>query len=157
MLAYRIATEAPTYKADDLSGTGAKVDGGRWNSIGTPVLYTSPTIALAVLETVVHIGSGGLPLNRYLVELEIPDPVWAARQGIDHKTAPVGWDALPTGLTSIEFGDDWLKAKTSALLLLPSVIVPEEQNILINPQHPDAKGITARKIRRWQYDHRFWR
>lgn len=155
MRAYRLATETPAYFADDLTGAGAKGTGGRWNSVGIPVLYTSPSIALAVLETVVHIASGGLPFNRYLIEMDIPDAVWLARQEITHVTAPVGWDALPAGLTSIQFGDDWLNSMDSALLLVPSVIVPEEQNILINPVHSDAKGITATKVRRWQYDHRF--
>lgn len=155
MLAYRIATEAVAYSADDMSGTGAKTDGGRWNSIGIPLLYTSPTIALTVLETVVHFPTSGLPFNRYLVEIDIPDAVWLARQEIDHLTAPVGWDALPAGRASVRYGDQWVASGSSAILLVPSVIVPEEQNILINPAHPDAAGITAKSVRRWSYDPRF--
>jgi RES domain-containing protein len=58
---WRIAVEAPTYTADDLSGAGAKITGGRWNSVGTPLIYSATNIALATIETVLHIRGGGLP------------------------------------------------------------------------------------------------
>jgi RES domain-containing protein len=77
---WRIAAEAPTYAAGDLSGTGAKMSGGRWNAKGTAMVYCGSNIALATLETVHNVSSGALPLNRYLVCLEIPDPVWDERQ-----------------------------------------------------------------------------
>jgi RES domain-containing protein len=152
--AWRIATDTPRYAADDLTGAGAKSTGGRWNSQGHAVLYCAATIALANLETVVHLVASGLPLNRYLVRVDIPDAVWAARQELTHLTAPVGWDALPPGGTSIGYGDAWLAGVASAVLCVPSIVVPEEQNILINPMHPDAKAIKATKLRRWQYDPR---
>jgi RES domain-containing protein len=111
-------------------------------------------MALAGLETVVHLASGSLPLNRYLVRIDIPDLVWKSREIITDKTAPVGWDALPAGKVSLDFGDDWLASLRSALLEVPSVIVPEEGNILVNPLHPDVKGITAAIVRKWVYDAR---
>ena len=67
---------------------------------------------------------------------------------------PVGWDAEPAGRASIQFGTDWVRSGTSALLMVPSVIVPEEVNVLVNPRHPDSAGITAKKVRRWLYDPR---
>jgi RES domain-containing protein len=73
---WRIATDTPGYTADDLTGAGAKISGGRWNRAGNAMLYCSSNISLAVLETFVHLKAGGLPLNRYLVELTIPDEVW---------------------------------------------------------------------------------
>ncbi|CAA9236990.1 MAG: hypothetical protein AVDCRST_MAG27-1344 [uncultured Craurococcus sp.] len=152
--AWRIATDAPDYEADDLSGAGAKQTGGRWNERGLPLLYASESRALACLETVVHLNAGGLPLNRYLVEIAIPDPLWAAAQRETPASLPVGWDAEPAGRASIAFGTQWLRAGRSALLVLPSVIVPEERNILVNPQHPASRGIAARKVRRWLYDAR---
>lgn len=151
---WRISTITPDYSADDLTGAGAKFTGGRWNRPGNPVLYCAPSMALAGLETVVHLASGSLPLNRYLVRIDIPDPVWKVREVITDKTAPVGWDALPAGKVSLDFGDDWLASLRSALLEVPSVIVPEEGNILVNPLHPDAKGITAAITRKWIYDAR---
>ena len=70
------------------------------------------------------------------------------------ETGPVGWDAIPTGKVSLDLGDAWINEKRSALLLVPSVIVPEESNALINPAHPDAAEITATKVRKWLYDAR---
>lgn len=151
---WRIAADTARYPADDLSGGGAKATGGRWNAQDHAVLYTSTTRALACLETVVHLNTGGLPLNRYLVEITIPDPVWATARRETPASLPVGWDAEPASLTSIQFGTDWLKAKSSALLILPSVIVAEELNVLVNPAHPDAEGITGNKVRKWLYDPR---
>ncbi len=151
---WRIATDTPAYEADDLSGAGAKATGGRWNEVGLAVLYGSQTITLACLETIVHLNSSGLPLNRYLVAIDIPDPIWSNAQRETAASLMVGWDAEPAGRVSIGFGTDWLKSSSSALLLVPSVIVPEEVNVLINPAHPDSQQLKARKVRKWLYDPR---
>jgi len=154
---WRIATDTPDYTADDLTGAGAKNTGGRWNRSGNAVLYTAESIALACLETFVHLKAGGLPLNRYLVRIDIPDAAWRAAQSITADTAPVGWDAVPSGKVSLDYGDAWLASNVSALLFVPSVIIEEERNILINPLHPDAKGLTATKVRKWLYDPRLFK
>lgn len=154
---WRIATDTPDYTADDLSGEGAKRSGGRWNRPGMPVLYTAANIALACLETIVHLSGGDLPLNRYLVRLDVPDDVWQAARVLVDGDAPVGWDAIPAGKVSLDLGDQWLAdAVGPALLSVPSVIVPEEANVLINPAHADARRITVTKLRRWSYDMRVW-
>lgn len=149
MKAWRIATDTPDYTAEDLSGAGAKVSGGRWNRKGNAMVYCASNISLAVLETFVHLKAGGLPLNRYLVELDIPTAVWkkAARVIVP----PIGWDAVPTGRVSLDEGDAWLKSNKSAVMLVPSVIVPEECNVLINPGHPDTRHIKANKVRKWGF------
>lgn len=152
--AWRIGVEAKSYSADDMTGAGAKKDGGRWNEVGTAVVYTSSSRALACLETVVHLNAGALPLNRYLVEVEIPDDLWKHAEIVTPRDAPVGWDAEPAGRASIDLGTAWALRSSSALLIVPSAIVPEEQNVLINPLHSDAWKISARKIRRWTYDPR---
>lgn len=155
--AWRIGTDTPTYTADDLSGTGAKITGGRWNRDGTPVVYTASSPALACLETVVHLAAGALPLNRYLVRIDIPDEVFARRLHFDDlapQAERVGWDAEPPGQVSLELGGAWLSACRSAILEVPSVIVPEDRNFLINPAHPDAATLTAAKLRRFEYDPR---
>lgn len=157
MVVWRIATDTPHYFSDDLTGAGAKTTGGRWNTKGNAVLYCAATIALASLETVVHLAASGLPLNRYLVRVDIPDDVWARRQELTHLTAPVGWDALPAGGVSIGYGNNWLANLGTAVLCVPSIVVPEERNVLINPLHPDAKQVVATKLRRWQYDPRLVR
>ena len=121
---WRIATDTPSYEADDLTGAGAKSTGGRWNEAGVPVVYASETRALACIETIAHLNG-------------------------------IGWDALPAGRVSIAFGTNWIGAQASALLVIPSIVVPEEFNVLINPRHPDSARITAAKVRKWTYDPRF--
>lgn len=151
---WRIATDTPEYTADDLSGAGAERSGGRWNARGTPMVYASTSRALACLETVVHLGAGpALPLNHYLVRLDIPAELWAARTVFD-AAQHVGWDALPAARVSIAWGTAWAFEGASCLAEVPSVIVPEESNLLINPRHPDGARICARKVRRWLYDPR---
>jgi RES domain-containing protein len=154
MRAWRIASDTPDYVADDLSGAGAKLTGGRWNRPGLAVLYCADTPSLACLETLVHLGAGGLPLNRYLVAIDVPDPVWGAREAQTVTSLAIGWDAYPAGKVSIDFGDEWLKSNRTAVMTVPSAIVPEDAVILINPLHPDAAGIVGSKTRRWLYDPR---
>ncbi|MDQ2822014.1 MAG: RES family NAD+ phosphorylase [Pseudomonadota bacterium] len=151
---WRIAVEAPGYTASDLSGTGARITGGRWNSQGVPVVYCASSIALATLETVHYVRSGGLPFNRFLVRIDIPEAVWQARRVLD--PLPGGWDAIPAGLAARRAGDAWLASGASALLLVPSVIVPDECNVLINPGHGDAGAMVATTLKRWTYDPRFF-
>ena len=155
MIAWRIATDTPSYQADDLSGTGAKLSGGRWNSEGIAVVYAAQSRALAALQTRVHLNTSSLPLNHYLVQIDIEDPVWEGRDAFNpNDKALTGWDATPAGQVSIQFGNQWLRGMTTAVLVVPSVIVPEEWVILINPVHPDASAIDALKERKWLYDPR---
>ncbi|CAH2605956.1 Prs ADP-ribosylating toxin (plasmid) [Rhodovastum atsumiense] len=148
---WRIATDAPGYEADDLTGAGAKTTGGRWNEAGLPVVYASESPALASLETIVHLNADDLPLNRYLVAVTIPDDVWAAAQRESLTSLPVSWDAEPARRASMTFASPWLRAGNTALLLVPSAIAPEETNILINPRLAASAGIGARKLRKWLY------
>jgi RES domain-containing protein len=135
-----------------MSGKGAEITGGRWNRKGTPLLYTASSIALACLETVVHItGSEPLPLNRYLVKIEIPPAAWRLRTVFNPKTG-VGWDALPAGLVSLNWGTQWAQSAHGLIAQVPSIVVPEETNVLINPKHPDAILLTAKKGHHWTYD-----
>lgn len=151
---WRIASDTPQYEAHDLSGKGAQLSGGRWNRKGTPMVYTSDSRSLACMETGVHFSSGdSLPLNRFLVEVSIPIAVWKSRIELD-SADHVGWDAEPPGKVSMYWGTAWMQGKTTLLARVPSVIVPEENNILINPLHPDVSKIAAVKVRKWTYDQR---
>lgn len=154
---WRIAAETRRYAADDLSGKGAALRPGRWNDEGHPVVYAALTPALAVLETVAHIDDGGLPLNRFLVRIEVAEPVWQAREERRIDELPAAWSAIPAGRASVEIGSKWLAAGVSAILLVPSVIVPEERVALVNPAHPAARSIGAQVVRRFEYDRLFRR
>jgi RES domain-containing protein len=156
MRVWRIATDTPDYVADDLTGTGARITGGRWNRPGQPVIYCASSPSLACLETLVHLGTGSLPMNRYLVAIDIPDAVRDAGRTETPSSLPVGWDATPAGKVSLDVGDAWLSARLSAVLVLPSSIVPEDPIILVNPRHPDSASLTAVKLRRWLYDPRLF-
>jgi RES domain-containing protein len=157
---WRIATDSPDHRADDLSGKGAELTGGRWNRPGQAAVYTASNIALTVLETMVHFNTTSLPLNRILVAIDVPDDVWAARTTLTHTTAPVGWNVFPAGRISLDTGDAWLRGATSALLEVPSAIVMEESNVLLNPRHPDTSRVAVRRVRVFAYDRRlgsgFW-
>jgi RES domain-containing protein len=157
MILWRIATETRQFRADDLTGAGAAKSPGRWNEAGQAVLYTAPTIAIAVLETAAHIDDGGLPLNRYLVSLDVPAAVWRKRRTLDAADLQPTWDAIPAGATSAQIGANWLKSLQSAVLMVPSVIVPEEHAALVNPAHPDAGKIKATVVRPFEYNRLFRR
>ena len=151
---WRVAGDTPDWLAEDLGGIGAAVRGARWNHPGDRVAYAATSIALAAWETRAHFGRGAvLPWNRFLVRIDVPDDVWAARTVLP-RPAPVGWDAIPEGLVSRNAGSAWLKSRRSALLAVPSVIVAEDDNVLIDPAHADAARIVATKLRRFVYDPR---
>jgi RES domain-containing protein len=152
MILWRIAAETRKYAADDLSGGGAAKSPGRWNDDGQPALYTAPTVAMAVLETASHVDDSGLPLNRFLVRIDVPDKLWAARNVLDVSRLPPSWAAIPAGRASVQAGADWLRGMTAAILEMPSVIVPEESTALVNPLHPGAKSLSATIIRPFDYN-----
>jgi RES domain-containing protein len=147
---WRIGVDTPDSEAHDLSGKGAEFSGGRWNRVGTPMVYASCSQALACLETVVHLSDEPLPLNRYLVRITVPAEDWRNAKVV--QPAPVGWDAEPAGKSSLDWGTAWAKAGSSLLARVPSVIVPDEWNVLINPRHSAITKVRAVKLRRWLYD-----
>lgn len=155
MILWRIATETITHSADDLSGAGAAKDPGRWNAATEPVIYCAPTLAMAVLETAAHVDDSGLPLNKFVVEIKAPDAVWAQREEVAVAALPSTWNAIPAGGGSVKFGSDWPASLRTPIMVLPSVIVPEESIVLINPRHPAATGIIARTLRRFEYNQLF--
>ena len=152
---WRVASDTPSWAADDMSGKGAASKGARWNHPGELVTYAATSISLAAWETRAHFGRGTtLPWNRFLVRIDVPDETWAVREVLDRPSWPVGWDAIPEGLVSRNLGSTWLKSGRTALLTIPSVIIDEEDNVMVNPAHPDGAPIRATKVRRFLYDHR---
>ena len=152
---WRIASDTPQWTAEDLAGKGAASKGSRWSHPGEHLTYAATSVSLAAWETRAHFGksAGKLPWNRFLVRIDVPEAVWGARHALT-RPPTVGWDAIPEGLVSRNLGSTWLRTASTALLAVPSVIIDEEDNILINPAHPDAALVTAAKVRRFVYDHR---
>lgn len=155
MILWRIASETRQYGAADLSGAGAAAKPGRWNAIGEAVLYAAPTIAMAVLETAAHIDDAGLPQNRFLVRIDVPEKMWRARITLGVDALPVAWAAIPAGRTSVGFGSRWIREGASALLEVPSVIVPEETVVALNATHPEIERLKATVVRRFDYPRLF--
>jgi RES domain-containing protein len=128
---WRVVKRRFASKAFD--GEGARISGGRWNSAGRGVVYTSATTSLGLLEKLVHADSGLLPFyvsvpvtfNTDLVEL------------VDTKKLPADWRSFPAPYELQQFGDEWLDLMRSCILEVPSVIVPHEPNFILNPKHPD--------------------
>lgn len=155
MKLWRIAAETRVYPATDMSGGGAAQRPGRWNGDKEPIIYSSLTISMAVLETAAHIDDTGLPLNRYLIEINVPDYIWASREVVNPKKLPSTWAAIPAGRASVKVGSDWLSSLRSTILVVPSVIVPEESVVLINPRHVEAPKIKAKSVRLFEYNRLF--
>jgi len=109
---------------------------------------------LAVLETVVHLGAGIFPMNRYIVAIDIPDAEFDARIVVRGVDLPAAWNSNPASFKSKDFGSNWIGTKAELVLEVPSVIVPDESNYLINPLHKDAGKITAKNRGQYIYDPR---
>ncbi len=154
MRVWRIATHTPACAADDLSGRDAGATGARWNRAGTAVVYCADTPSLACLETLVHLDSDGLQLQRCLVAIDLPDPLWDARRQWLASELPPGWDAKAEDPPTVHIGQQWLESRASALLVVPSAVVPESAVILLNPAHPDAGHARAHVQRHWRFDYR---
>lgn len=136
----------------DLSGTGARANGGRWNSKGRAVVYTACSRSLAALEALAHIPQKNLPSDLCLAILHIPDSL--AIQSLSIKNLPADWQTIAIRPTTQPFGDRWLNKGDTALLKVPSVIIPEEYNLLINPSHPDAVKIQIKEVHPFVFDKR---
>jgi RES domain-containing protein len=134
MILYRIAK--CNYVAD-LSGTGARLYGGRWNSVGQSMVYLASNRSLAVLEVLVHLSPAIFPANFCLAEFDVPLANIITLMPQLKKT-----------------GDEFLKQQKGLLLKVPSAIVPEEFNYLVNPLHPDASKIKLIKQQPFSFDER---
>jgi len=139
--------------AEDFSGNGARLFGGRWNSEGFFALYTSSSGSLALLETLAHTPAKMLDAKVYhLVTLWVPDSV--SIQKIMITGLIEGWDALDIRPFTKKIGDRFLSDKKNLLLQVPSVMMPEEINYVINPLHKDMKHLKIVNKRRIYFDQR---
>lgn len=125
---------------DPFSATGALLVGGRWNSPGHGVVYASRSFAGAMLECLAHAGIGRIPKTQVAIEVEIASTVVTEQH--DEASLPAGWDHRDLRVARA-FGDRWIRDGRSAVLVVPSVVARRERNVVLNPQHPDFRKITA--------------
>ncbi len=151
MKVYRLSKEK--YKLD-LSGIGAEKLGGRWNSKGTRLVYTSDSRALAKLEVAVNMALNRLPKNYYLTILEIPDDFIIAYniEQLDDKD----WKNNPPIKFTQTQGDEFAKSKEALVLKVPSAVVDGDYNYLINPQHTDMSEIKILGSEAFRFDMRLF-
>jgi RES domain-containing protein len=117
-----------------------------------PVVYTSSALSLAVLELLVHTDPDLVPGDLYAFEIEVPGSLTAHL--LDIAALPTNWRDIPSHPACRALGDDWVQQRKHALLGVPSAIVPEELNYLINPAHPDAGRIKVARSRAFSFDER---
>lgn len=151
MKLYRLSKTA---YAGDLSGLGAMKFGGRWNSSGNPMVYTSESRALCMLELLVHLGRNELPPEMAFTILDIPD--LRLNECLKPDVLPAGWNQYPFHHSSRRLGDTFLQQRKYLMLQVPSALVPEEYNFLINPLHPSFSEIRISRIQAFQFNERFF-
>jgi RES domain-containing protein len=132
-------------------GEGARRFGGRWSSKGVRVVYTAESIALAILEVLVHLGSSDVLTAYSLCSAEFDDSLV---ERLDRSVLPANWRdySAPAGLQRI--GDEWVASGSSAVLEVPTVIVETESNYLFNPAHPDFTSLKLGTPRPFEFDPR---
>jgi len=149
MRAFRIVKKRHMLTA--FSGDGARAYGGRWNFAGIPVVYAAHTRALAALESLAHFGGAERRLQFVTFEIEIPDRLVTR---IDLSDLPRDWRRPEPGPATQALGSDWQKSGRSAALLVPSVHVPQEYCVLLNPEHPDTDKIMVAYPEPFSFDDR---
>jgi RES domain-containing protein len=130
-------TRAP-FASTPFDGIGPARGGGRWNSRGVYVAYASSSRALALLEALVHVTRANAPADLVFIEADIPDD---AIETLETARLPPGWRAEPPPASLRAIGDRWAREHRSIALRVPSVIVPEEHNVLVNPKHPRFRDV----------------
>ena len=133
---------------------GTRVHGGRWNKPGFGALYAGSTIELAALEKFVHT-AGLIPMGMVLVAIDAPDED-ALVHRVNIGELPTGWNGLPASDAAQAFGTSWLEGIQELVLLVPSVIIPESLNAVINPLHPRYGEVALTVMRDFQFDPRMY-
>lgn len=136
MRCYRITTARYAQK---LSGEGARLYGGRWNSEGRSLIYTAQTSSLAMLEILVHINATLVGSDFYLMVIEVPDTL--VRRPLSLSDLPLHWDKNPHEYGTQKLGDDFIARSEKAVMTVPSAINTLEHNYLINDRHPDFNKV----------------
>ncbi|HWZ87139.1 MAG TPA: RES domain-containing protein [Thermoanaerobaculia bacterium] len=133
-------------------GEGARLAGGRWNRRGGAVVYASESLSLAALELLVHCDPALLPADLVAIAAEIPDSVRIRRLG--EEALPRDWRRYPAPEALAKFGSDWLEQRETAVLSVPSAVVPRERNVLLNPDHPEFRKVRVAAPEAFSFDPR---
>lgn len=139
------------FSADAFNGEGARLYGGRWNSVGVAMVYTASSKSLATLELLVHLESSA-PLPSYSIcSVDFDD---SRVETIDLAALPSNWRQSPPPTALQTIGDEWISRQSSVVLSVPSAVVPDEKNYLINPAHKNFKKLSIGKMEPFSLDSR---
>ena len=152
MRLWRICREV--HAADAFSGEGARLYGGRWKSQGVRVVYTSPSLALAAVETFVHLEPNLQPDDLVSIEAELPNDISTERLNL--KSLPRKWYELRDESLRT-FGDRWIRAGETIAVHVPSAAIHGEWNVLLNPKYSDFRKLQIEKAKPFEFDLRMFR
>lgn len=138
-----------------LAGDGARRYGGRWNARGTPIVYLGGSLSLAALELFVHLTAEDARLAFSAIPVDIPDDL--AIRSLAVEVLPPDWRQEPPPDSCKALGTAWAESGANAILRVPSVIVPNEHNYLLNPRHPDSQRLIIRPPKPFGFDDRMWK
>ena len=136
-------------------GEGARLEGGRWNPKGVPVVYLSDHPALATIETFVHLKNAATKIEFVMFRVEIPAEVSVLELPV--ATLPASWRDEPPTLETMAVGERWVREGKSAILKIPSVLVPVAANFVLNPRHPEAAKVRTDQGEKFSFDPRMWK
>jgi RES domain-containing protein len=151
MIVYRLARRK---YIDDLTGKGAEIAGGRWNSKGVALLYTSESRALCTAEIAVHTPLGIIPKDYHLATIQIPEHATVLE--FTSENLPPDWYVKPHSHTTQMIGDSFIRDNKYLVLKVPSVVVQGDHNFLINPRHPSFKNVKILKKELFDFDPRLF-
>lgn len=140
--------------AADLSGKGAENSGGRWNSKGTPMLYTSESRALCTAEIAVHTPLGSIPSDYNIITVEIPDKTEVVE--LDVSNLPVDWKSFPHSDSTQKLGDKFISDAGFLVMKVPSSVVVGDNNFLLNPNHKDFNKVKIVNVDPFTFDERLF-
>jgi RES domain-containing protein len=152
VVGWRIVKEK--HAATAFSGEGARIFEGRWNSADVRMVYCSENLALAALEILAHTSPVTMRDKFRAFRVSWDDAIMVV---VDLKNLPKAWSAQPPTAASKKIGDEWIKSGQSAVLALPSVLVPLEKTFLLNPKHPDFRKIKIKDAGNFVLDPRLKR
>lgn len=153
MLVWRVTRKA--HAEQPLSGEGARRYGGRWNHVGTAVVYTSESLSLAVLECLVNLPISDLPDDLVSVQIQVPDDL--PRTEVSIEDLPDDWRTFPAIEELKDIGTDWAHEGKTAILAVPSVVIPNELNYLIDPANAETRRVEVISVELFALDVRLYR
>lgn len=150
MILWRICSSR--YRKKSISGEGARQVGGRWNYPGLPVVYTSESLSLCALEFFANVDRDLIPKDLIRVKIYVPEK--SSLNIVEISQLPKNWKNFPSPSRLKKLGSKWLETKESLLLKVPSALIPEEYNFLINPLHKEFSKVEVVNIKPFNFDSR---